>query len=82
MLYFQVQFYTNFFFKAQLNSCHPREMAFSELLQKRYERFELQRSFSHALISIRFVFQTGVESLGNILKPTIQNSDTSDKYSL
>lgn len=55
---FEVQFYTNFF-KAKLNSCHPTQVAISELLQKRDERFELQRSSSLALISIRFVFQTG-----------------------
>lgn len=56
---FKVQFYTNNFFKAELNSCHPTQRAISELLQKRDERFELQRSSSHALISIRFVCQTG-----------------------
>lgn len=53
MLHFKVECYTNFFFKAKLNSCHPTQRAVSELLQKR----ELQRSSSHALISTGFVFQ-------------------------
>lgn len=59
MLYFEVQFYTNFFFKAQLNSCHPTEMAISELLQKEMKGLNFREAFHMPWSPLGLCFRQG-----------------------